>query len=348
MNFHNDNFIGFGDSSANSFDLLDVDIAIVGAGVAGLYAAYSCDLAGIDSLLIESLMIPGGQCSALYPEKTMYGTPGFSNIKAKDFIENLKNQCLENSKKQLFGHKVENISKNSDGFLLTARNTCSLQEVKISAKYIILTTGIGDMKPNIPSTISGIDEIEKTSDFIQHYCLNLNLYKDKNVIIAGGGDSAIDFATNISNIAKSVTIIHRRSKFTCEPIKLNNIASLEKSGKINLVLEHNVFELKEENGKKIVKAKDKESKDKNFETDHIIFCYGFAASSCSLFGLKNFGLKMENNLINVDINTMETSIENCYAAGDVVNYKNKKKNIVPCFFEADRAVRTIKNKLSQE
>ena len=348
MNFHKDSLIEFADFSTSSFDLLETDVAIVGAGVAGLYSAYCCGLSGIDCLLIESLMLPGGQCSTLYPEKKMYGTPGYIDIKAKDFVENLTSQCLSHSPKKLFGHKVENILKTPDDrFILKAQNTQSEKEINISARYVVLTTGIGNMKPNIPATISGLDKIDKTSDFIHHCCMNLSLFKGKDVIIAGGGDSAVDFAINISAVAKSVTIIHRRLKFTCEPVKLNDIDVLEKSGKIKLILEHNISELKEENGKRTIKTIDKDSKETVFETDHIIFCYGFAASAGSLFGLENFGLKTDNNLLNVDIDTMETSVKNCYAAGDVVTYTNKKKSVVPCFFEADRLVRSIKNRMSR-
>ena len=344
----------FGDSSANSFDFLSADVAIVGAGVAGLYSAYCCGLANIGCVIVESLIAPGGQCTALYPEKRMYGTPGFEEIKAKDYIKLLSEQCLPHAKSRLFGYKVESISKSdSEGFVLDVGNICHSscaisdlknENIKIHAKYIILATGIGDMKPNIPPTINGVDKISKASDFIQFYCMNLTLYHNKDVIIAGGGDSAVDFAIDISSVAKSVTIIHRRSKFSCEPSKLNGISELEKSGKLRLVLEHNISGVVEDKGCRVVKTIDKEQREHNFEADHIVFCYGFAASLGSL--ANDLGLKMEKNLLTVDLDTMKTSIENCYAAGDIVTYTNKKKNVVPCLFEADRAVRSIKTKMS--
>lgn len=354
MNSYSSNYNESEDFSEDSFDCVETRVVIIGAGCAGLYSAYCCSLANVDCILIESLSVPGGQCSALYPEKKMFGAPGYSDIKAKDFVKILSAQCLEKVERKLFGYRVETIDSKPDEdlFVLKARSicstSCSLNEITIYSKYIIIATGIGDMKPNIPQTISGVENIAKNSDFIQFSCLNLSFYKGKTAIIAGGGDSAIDFAIDIAGVAKGVTIIHRRNKFTCEPHKLTNIERLVSIGKINLVLENNITELIELNNKRIVKTKDTKQIEHEFETDHIVFCYGFVASLGNLFGLKDLGLKTDNNLILVDINTMETSIKNCYAAGDIVTYANKKKNIIPSFFEADRAVRSIKDKVSRE
>lgn len=332
-----------------SVDSYDVDIAIIGAGVAGLYASYCCSLAGLDSVLIESLTFPGGQCATIYPEKKVYGTPGFKDIKAKDFVKHLAEQALESDSKKFFGYKVESINKRDDLFYIDAKNQCGCGTLEIISKYVILTTGIGDMKPTLPPTIHGLDKLPLGSDFVQHYCMKMDLYKGKNVIIAGGGDSAIDFAINITPIAEKVTLVHRRNYFTCEKSKLKDIEKLQNSGKLDLILENNITELKEQNGERIVITKDKDSQEHVLKTDYVVFCYGFLPSSHScILGLENLGLQKESNLIKVDINTMETSIKGCYAAGDNVTYINKKKNIVPCFFEADRAVRSIKKELFEE
>jgi thioredoxin reductase (NADPH) len=326
-----------------------IDVAIIGAGVAGLYSAYCCGISGLDCLIIDSLMMPGGQCSTLYSDKKVYGVPGFKDITAKDFIDNLSKQCLGFAKKSFLGYRVESITRTPDGlFTIKSANHCTCDVREIKAKYLILATGMGDMKPSVPSTIAGIREIEKSSDFIQYYCMKMDIYKGKSVIIAGGGDAAIDFTIGITPLANSVTLIHRRSQFACEESKLKAIKELEKSGKLKILLEHNISGLKEKYKIRTVIAKTQDSKEVILNIDHIIFCYGFIPSCGNMFGLKELGLEMQNNLINVDINTMETSIENCYAAGDVVAYPNKKKNIVPCFFEADRIIRMIKAKQSQD
>ncbi|MBQ8651469.1 MAG: NAD(P)/FAD-dependent oxidoreductase [Alphaproteobacteria bacterium] len=319
------------------------DVCIIGAGVAGLYASYICRLLSIDFTLIEALDITGGQCAALYPEKTLYGVPGFHGEIAKKFIEKFSSQCVS-KEKILYNHKVINISKIDDLFSIDIQDTLKCREIKISSKYIIVTTGIGEMKPNIPSTIKGIDSI--SSDFVQHCRLKQDLYSNKDVIVAGGGDSAVDFAINLSNTARSVTIIHRRNKFTCEPSKVGHIERLAKDGILKLVLDHNITNIADI-PERLVTTTDKEGKEHQFKADHILFSYGFAACPSSMFGLQSIGLNVINHLIDVDIETMQTSIENCYAAGDVATYKNKKKNIIPCLFEADRAVRSIKKEIDQ-
>jgi thioredoxin reductase (NADPH) len=212
--------------------------------------------------------------------------------------------------------------------------------VSITAKYIIIATGIGSMVPNISAGIIGLGELK--SDFVQSYCMNLNLYKNKRVIIVGGGDSAVDFAINIAEIASSVALIHRRKEFTCEPLKLKKLHEVA----VDVILNHNVVELKETGALRIAIIKDAESeKLRKLTVDHIVFCCGFSARPCQIAGLEELGLRADNFLIDVNFETMETSINNCYAVGDVITYPGKKKNIITCFFEADRCVRAIKNKM---
>lgn len=327
----------------------ETDVAIIGAGVAGMYAAYCCSMADIDYMLIDELATPGGQCTALYPEKLVYGVPGYVHITAKDYISKLSEQCLGNTMNEFFGYKVNAIDKIQDGdFKVKAQNVSACSEsprnLEIRSKYVILATGIGEMKPNIPANIGGIQRISKDSDFIQFYCLNHSLYRDKNVIIAGGGDSAADFAVDIAAIAKHVTIIHRRANFSCEPAKVKQLEALAKSGKIDLRMAQNIQEIAEKNSTRSVYALDNEQKKREYKTDHIVFCYGFTACLGTL--ATGLGLETEKNLIKINLENMETSIKNCYAVGDVATYVNKKKNIVPCFFEADRAVRAIKTKIT--
>ncbi|MBQ9335110.1 MAG: NAD(P)/FAD-dependent oxidoreductase [Alphaproteobacteria bacterium] len=326
----------------------ETEVIIIGAGVAGMYASYCCSLANVGCVLVDKMASPGGQCVALYPDKVLYGVPGYTNIKAKDFIAKLSEQCLQNTDNSYFGYTVQKITRTCDDkftFLLHSDDACNISGDKtVSSKYVIIATGIGEMKPNIPASIQGISDIPSNSDFIQFYCLNHTLYKGKDVVIAGGGDSAIDFALDLAKITRSLTVIHRRASFSCEESKISQLAEFANIYKIKLELEQNICLLGEQGGKRYIETIDKTGNKRRYVADHIVFCYGFVASPGNI--ATEIGVETEKNLVKVNIENMETSIKNCYAIGDVATYKNKKKNIVPCFFEADRAVRAIKDKIS--
>jgi thioredoxin reductase (NADPH) len=317
------------------------DVAIIGAGVAGLYAAYCCRVsAGARCCIIESLDISGGQCTAFYPKKEVYGVPGYLGAKTEEFMSVLSEQCLSQGVDKFFGKGVSTIDRIDDGLF-----QIHTQDRSIIATYIIIATGAGSMSYSVPPGIAGLDKIE--SDFIQWYCADIEQYKDKNVIVAGGGDSAVDMAIMLSETANSVTIIHRRKDFTCETSKLDKLRFAKKM--VNIILNHKITELKEANGTRNVTIISSDQKDVSepieINTDYIVFCYGFTSKRCTFFGLEEIGLQVENFLIKVDLDTMGTSIKNCYAAGDVITYSNKKSNIVSCFFEADRCVRAIKREM---
>jgi thioredoxin reductase (NADPH) len=320
----------------------DYDVVIVGAGVAGLYASYCCGfLSALRVCVIESMAIPGGQCETLYPRKTMYGVPGFPDILARDYISILSAQCLPHAAMTLFGQKVDGISRLEDGFFKIDTDHGS-----IISRFIILATGIGDAVPNIPSSISL--KIEADSDFIQHYCINMNLFTGKRIVIAGGGDSAVDFATELSMIAKKVVLVHRRADFSCEPAKVSIINGLANSGKILLKMNYDILALEESDTGRYVRIRGRnDTAPEEIEADHIIFCYGFSARQSTIHGIKEMGIQIKNCLIEVKMENMETSVRDCYAIGDAITYPGKKKNVVPCLFEADRAARAIRDKIGQ-
>ena len=313
------------------------DVAIVGAGVAGLYSAYCCGLADIKFCVLDSLMQIGGQCSALYPSKKVYGVPGFVDSTALNFVEKLSEQVFDFSGRFSLGSTVKNISKDESGvFVIEIKNSMNELEYVFS-RFLIVATGIGDMRPNIVGSIAGLSEVAQCSDFVQYYHNNLNLYQSKTVVVAGGGDSAVDFAIDVANFAQKVFIVHRRNKLTCEAFKMAILHKLVDSGKVEIKLEEFIVAVDDNEI-----ACSVQTKSMIYYVDHIVFCYGFSASSGIVDGLQNLGIQTDGNIIDVDLNDMGTAVEKCYAVGDVARYANKKKNIVPCFFEADRAVRAIK------
>jgi thioredoxin reductase (NADPH) len=292
--------------------------------------------------IIESMAVPGGQCIALYPRKKMYGVPGFPDITAREYISILSEQCLPHAITALFDQKVNSISRLENGFFKIDTGHDS-----VTSRFLILATGIGDAVPNIPSDISM--DVAGASDFVQHYCNNVNIFAGKRIVIAGGGDSAVDFATELSMIAKRVVLIHRRSDFSCEPAKMKVVAELANAGTIVLRMNHDILAIVEESGiRRCVRIRERNSTDaEEIEADHVIFCYGFSAKQSVIRGLEEMGIQTKNFLIKVNVENMETSISDCHAIGDAITYPSKKKNVVPCLFEADRAARAIRNKIGQ-
>ncbi|MDR1488772.1 MAG: NAD(P)/FAD-dependent oxidoreductase [Holosporales bacterium] len=297
------------------------DIAIVGAGVAGLYAAYCSLISGLSCIIFDMLPYFGGQCVSFYPNKEVYGVPGMQNITASSLVKRLSKQVFGLDKKPVvFTEKVCDIVKEKEFFLINSG--------KYTAKKVILATGIGNMQPSIPRNIIGA---ERSDGFAQYYCMKTDLYKDKFVIVAGGGDSAADFALDISRIAKKVLLIHRKDKLLCE---FNKLQMIRGTSNIEIKLSENILNI--ENDNKVIT-------DKNIynNIDYIVFCYGFSTTPSSIDGIEI----NENGLIDVDFLTMETKNPGIYAIGDAIAYKNKKKNIVSCFYEADKAVRMINKEI---
>jgi thioredoxin reductase (NADPH) len=267
----------------------------------------------------------------------MYGVPGHPDIKACDFVSLLSKQCLEFASDVFFGSCVYRVTRLNDGLF-----KIDFANMSAFAKYIIIATGVGSMVYNIPSDIDGLTEIK--SNFIQGYCTDLHLYEGKDVVVSGGGDSAVDLATLISTVAKRVTVVHRRD-LTCEPSKLEKLYGAQR--RVSVILDRKIVKLKEESGKvrTIIMRNTKSGNTEEIKTDHLVFCYGFTTRKRNFFGLENEGLRMENSLIGVDFATMSTSMKDCYAAGDVIAYPYKEKNVVSCFFEAGACVRAIKGKI---
>jgi thioredoxin reductase (NADPH) len=248
----------------------------------------------------------------------VYGVPGFPDIKAFELIDLLNKQVFStpSSVPIVINERITSIKQSGE--------FCTLNNEQYIAKYIIIATGIGNMQPSIPHNISGID-----NDFVHFYPTKMDLYKDRDIIVAGGGDSAVDFAICVKSIAKSVTIIHRKDKLRCDSHKINMLDG------IDVRLSHSILSIERDH--RIITDK------ADFVADYIVFCYGFRVETGTIDGLSDFGVCFDGGLISVDISTMQTGSDRIFAIGDAITYVNKKKNLVSCFFEADKAVRTIKS-----
>lgn len=311
-----------------------LDVSVIGAGASGLYASYCLGMSGVSTCLFESLGCLGGQASAFYPDKKVYGVPGGDGLTGAEFIAKLSKQAFSFSSSSFVNAKIVSIQKSGDLFELYAPD----RELIATSKYVILACGVGEMAPVVPADISGLENFKNTC-YIQYYCLRMDMYKGKTVIIAGGGDSAADFALNIGVVSDRIILVHRGQKLSCDNYKLEKLLDLEKKGKLRILLNKQILSMNSESSCQYISIKDKLNESLlNIASDYIVFCYGFTAKKSVISGLD---LKTHQGLIEVNIDNMQTSVDGCFAIGDCVYYANKKKNFVSCFFESDRVARYI-------
>jgi thioredoxin reductase (NADPH) len=306
----------------------NTDLAIIGAGPAGLFSVFEAGMLKIKSHVIDTLEVIGGQCSALYPEKPIYDIPAHPKVLASELIELLEAQAAPFEPVYHLNQRVEKIVKNADKTFTieTSKNT------QINCKAIIIAAGCGAFGPNRPP-LSGIEEFEGKSVF---YSVRSKAeFAGKNVVIAGGGDSAVDWAISLAEIAKKVFVIHRRDKFRCAPESADKMKKLSEEGKIELVIPFQLDGLKGQNGKlEAVLVKDFDGNVKEIAADFLLPFFGLAME---LGPIADWGLNLHKNHITVEASTMQTSEPAIYAIGDIATYKNKLKLILTGFAEAATA-----------
>lgn len=304
------------------------DMTIIGGGPTGLFAAFYGGLRQASVKLIESLPQLGGQLATLYPEKYIYDVAGFPKIKARDLVEQLKEQlslfkptiCLEQT--------VTDLQKLDDG---TFRLTTD-KEIHYT-KSVIITAGIGAFQPRKLE----LEEAEQYEGNHLHYFVNdLDTFKGKNVAICGGGDSAVDWALMLEPIAKKVTIIHRRDKFRAHEHSVEQLKASTVEIKTPFVPSKILGDGRTIHG--LVLNEVRGEREETIEVDELIVNYGFVSS---LGPIKDWGIEIAKNSIVVN-SKMETNIPGVYAAGDVCTYEGKVNLIASGFGEAPTAVSNAK------
>jgi thioredoxin reductase (NADPH) len=308
------------------------DIAIIGAGPSGLFVPFIAGMKKLSCILFEALDFIGGQCTALYPEKPIYDIPAHPEIMAKDLISNLLRQNERFSPQINLGEAVTSYTKEGDIFTLNTSKNRSFQ-----ARSIVIATGGGRFTPNRPP-LEKIEEFEGKSVF--YSVTNKSIFANKKVAIAGGGDSAVDWAISLSKIAKKIYFIHRRDKFKASPESIEILEELAFAKKLEFVIPFQLKSLKGENGLlKYLVVSNLQGEDRELETDFLLPFFGLATDS-SLIDV--FGLEKEDGLVKVNQSTMKTSIDGIYAVGDIAHYQGKLKLILSSFSEVASAVYDIK------
>lgn len=312
------------------------DIAIIGAGPSGLFAVFEAGMLKMKCAVIDTLDFIGGQCTALYPEKPIYDIPAIPKISAQDLIKNLEEQIARFEPTYYLGHQVISIAKHETNFTLTTNIG-----QKINAKSVIIASGGGSFGPNRPP-LSGIENFEGKSVF--YMISDRQKFANSDIVIAGGGDSAVDWAISLSEIAKSVKIVHRRDKFKALDDSIDKLQSLVKLGKIELITPYQLHSIDGTDGQiESVNVATLQGEIKKLKCDYLLPFFGL---SMDIGPLKNWGLDFNGNYLSVDSSTMKTSMDGICAIGDICTYAGKLKFILTGFAEAALATHSIKNYLN--
>lgn len=303
------------------------DIAIIGAGPTGIFSAFQAGMLGMQAVVIDILDFIGGQCTALYPEKPIYDIPAFKQIAAEDLIKNLQDQASTFNPTYLLGQQVTAFDCQKDGVNLSTSNN-----VQISVKAVIIAAGCGAFGPNKPPLL-GIEQFENKS--VLYYIRNKHLFSNKTLAIAGGGDSAIDWAIELAGIAKKIYLIHRRDKFRASPANLRKIQELKDKNLIEILTPYQLEAIDGENGMiKTVQIYSLDGQKKLLEIDYLLPFFGL---SMELGPIVNWGLNLHKSHIEVAYHNMQTSIKRVYAIGDIAHYPGKLKLILNGFAESAMA-----------
>ena len=299
------------------------DVIIIGAGPVGLFAVFELGLLDMKCHLIDILDKPGGQCAELYPEKPIYDIPAWPIISGQDLTDRLLEQIKPFNPTFHFGEMAEACEKTPDG---KWRVTTSEGTV-IEAPVIMIAAGGGSFVPKKPA-IPGIESYEGKSVF--YAVRKMEQFRGRNIVIAGGGDSALDWTINLQPIAKSVTLIHRRDDFRAAPDSVNKMRELVNLGKLNLMIADVAGLNGEGDTLTGLKLKSKDLGEFDIECDMLLPFYGL---TMKLGPIANFGLNLHENLIPVDTEKFETSEKGIFAIGDINHYPGKLKLILSGFHE---------------
>ena len=310
----------------------ETDVAIIGAGPVGLFAIFECGMLRMRTHVIDTLDMVGGQCAALYPEKPIYDVAGHPAIEAQDLIDKLAHQAAPFNPVYHLGQQVTALQQLDDGRL---RLETSRGQI-ITAKAVILAAGCGAFGPNRPP-LDGIEAYEGKSVF--YLVQRREAFRGQRIVIAGGGDSAVDWAISLAEVASQVMVVHRRAKFRAAPESAARLDQLAADGKIELVVPYQLHGLDGANGRlSAVIVADLDGKERRLEADVLLPFFGL---SMNLGPIADWGLALDRHTVSIDPSTGATNVPGVFAIGDIATYKNKLKLITTGFAEACQAAHAI-------
>ncbi len=305
--------------------MVQTDICIIGAGPVGLFAIFEAGLLKMRCHLVDALPQVGGQLSEIYPQKPIYDVPGYPTINAQELVDKLMEQAKPFNPSFTLGERVDSIERLDGGdFLLkTSENT------EIQTKVIVIAGGLGCFEPRKP-VLENLEKFEGKAG-VQYLVKDPEGYRGKQVVIAGGGDSALDWTLFLANVAERVSLVHRNSSFRGAPDSAQKVIDLAKAGKIDLYLNSNLKALSGAETLASVHITNKAKEEIQIKADALIPLFGL---SPKLGPIANWGLNIDKNAIEVDTKDYSTNINGIYAIGDINTYEGKLKLILCGFHEA--------------
>lgn len=308
------------------------DVVIVGAGPVGLFAVFECGMLGLRCHVVDALDMIGGQCTALYPDKPIYDIPALPVVAASDLIDRLEEQARPFAPAYHLGQRVEELSHADDGRwrVLTSTGTA------IECAAVVIAAGVGAFGPNRPP-LEGIENYEGRG--VLYAVRRAADLAGKRVVIAGGGDSAVDWAIVLAKTTASVTVVHRRDRFRAAPGSVARMQALVRSGRIDLVVPYQLAGLEGQNG--VLEAVDVASLDgdrKRLPADILLPFFGL---SMNIGPIASWGVELVRNHVAVDPATCATNVDGLFAIGDIATYPGKLKLILSGFAEAATAAHAV-------
>ncbi|MDE2198182.1 MAG: NAD(P)/FAD-dependent oxidoreductase [Rhodospirillales bacterium] len=311
---------------------ITTDVAIIGAGPVGLFAAFELGMLKLSSVLIDALGEVGGQCVALYPEKPIYDIPAHPAIEAAALVAQLEAQIAPFAPARLLGRRVETLRGQRGDFTLGTD-----QGDTIRAKAVILAAGAGAFGPNRPP-LEGLPAFE-ASGAVQYYVRRKEDLRGRRVVIAGGGDSAVDWALALRGIAASIQVVHRRPKFRAAPDTAAQLEGASARGEVEMVIPYQLHALHGQAGRlEQVEVADLNGGTRMLAADLLLPFFGL---SMDLGPIAGWGLALDRHHVAITPATCETSVAGIFAIGDIATYPGKLKLILQGFSEAAMAAHAI-------
>jgi len=304
--------------------MIKTDILIIGAGPVGLFTVFEAGLLKMKCHIVDALPQPGGQLSEIYPKKPIYDIPGYPHVLAQELVDNLMEQIKPFKPGFTLGERAEKLERLDDNSIKITTN----KGTELNAPVVAIAAGLGSFEPRKPP----IDNIAHFEDKgVEYFIKNPEVYRDKRVVLAGGGDSALDWTIYLADVAEEVYLVHRRQGFRGAPDSVEKVKELSKTGKIKLITEAQVVGL-QGNGKlnEVVIRHNKEG-EQTVPTDHFVPLFGMAPK---LGPLQEWGLELDKDGIVVNTFDYSTNVPGIYAIGDINTYPGKLKLILCGFHEA--------------